>query len=154
MIKRGTGSPIIHPRIRTFRLPTRSINTPANTFAKTLVSPNPMMKESVMVVEVIPKSCFAMRGTMERSSPHIAPTKAVSTINSSSWAHLTDGLGYSSHISQSLLPPPPCNTLILPNRRGRIRGVHRVLRVRQRREGCVDEDRELGGINAYGVIVR
>ena len=52
-----------------------------------------------MVGEVIPKSCCAMRGTVVRSSPHIAPTKAVSTISSSSWTHLTDGLGDASHIS-------------------------------------------------------
>ena len=45
MIMKGTGSPMAHPRTKTLRLPTRSINPPANTFAKAFVSPNPTMNE-------------------------------------------------------------------------------------------------------------
>src|SRR6266508_6700198 len=77
IIRKGTGSANNHPATRICFRPIRSESRPANKLASALTIPKLTIKESVSDLEVRPKSACAMRGTTVRSSPTIAPTKAL-----------------------------------------------------------------------------
>src|SRR5204863_6528997 len=81
-IKNGTGSPASQPASRIGLRPKRSPAPPAIRLASALTTPKLMMKERMTVREASPNSRSARRGTTTRSSPTIAPTKALTTTSS------------------------------------------------------------------------
>src|SRR5437763_267163 len=78
----GTGSPASRPATRSGLRPIRSASCPANRLATALTMPKLMRKERTTVFETSPKSAWATSGTTVRSSPTIAPTKALTTTSS------------------------------------------------------------------------
>src|SRR2546421_5422027 len=88
MMSSGTGSPASQPATRRGLRPIRSASCPANRLASALTMPKLIRKERTTVFETSPKSSWAMRGTTVRSSPTIAPTKALTTTSSVNWRQL------------------------------------------------------------------
>src|SRR5512143_3022305 len=82
MINNGTGNPANQPATRMRLRPTRSEARPANRFASALTMPKLTRNDSAAICEANPKSAPAISGTMVRSRPTIAPTKALTTISS------------------------------------------------------------------------
>src|SRR5437667_4420259 len=85
MMSSGTGSPASHPATSSGLRPIRSASCPAKRFASALTMPKLTRKERTTVFETSPRSAWAMSGTMVRSSPTIAPTKALTTTSSVNW---------------------------------------------------------------------
>src|SRR2546430_184683 len=88
MMSSGTGSPASQPATRSGLRPIRSASCPANRLASALTMPKLTRKERTTVFETSPKSAWAMSGTTVRSSPTIAPTKALMTTSSVNWRQL------------------------------------------------------------------
>src|SRR2546425_6871054 len=88
MMSSGTGSPASQPATRSGLRPIRSASCPANKLASALTMPKLTRKERTTVFETSPKSAWAMSGTTVRSSPTIAPTKALTTTSSVNWRQL------------------------------------------------------------------
>src|SRR3989475_6549977 len=88
MMSSGTGSPASQPATRSGLRPIRSASCPANRLASALTMPKLTRKERTTVFETSPKSASAMSGTTVRSSPTIAPTKALTTTSSVNWRQL------------------------------------------------------------------
>src|SRR5438445_659950 len=88
MMSSGTGSPASQPATRSGLRPIRSASCPANRLASDLTMPKLIRKERTTVFETSPKSAWAMSGTTVRSSPTIAPTKALTTTSSVNWRQL------------------------------------------------------------------
>src|SRR6266568_2853304 len=82
IINNGTGSPASQPVTKIPLRPIRSPRRPAKRFASAFTTPKLMMKESTAVVDARPNTWWPSSGTMLRSRPTIAPTKAL-TITSS-----------------------------------------------------------------------
>src|SRR6266545_6908845 len=85
MMSSGTGSPASQPATSSGLRPSRSASCPAKRFASALTTPKLTRKERTTVLETRPKSASAIRGTTVRSSPTIAPTKALTTTSSANW---------------------------------------------------------------------
>src|SRR5439155_1293451 len=79
MMSSGTGSPASQPATSSGLRPIRAASCPAKRLASALTMPKLTRKERTMVFETSPKSAWAMSGTTVRSSPTIAPTKALTT---------------------------------------------------------------------------
>src|SRR5438093_8858224 len=88
LISNGTESPASQPAMRSGLRPIRSASCPANRLASALTIPKLTRKERTRVFETSPKSAWAMSGTTVRSSPTIAPTKALTTTSSANWRQL------------------------------------------------------------------
>src|SRR5438309_6414934 len=73
----GTGSAIIHPAISRRRRPRRCASAPAPRFVKAFENPKATRNDSTAAFDLSPKSWRPIRGSVERSSPTIAPTNAV-----------------------------------------------------------------------------
>jgi hypothetical protein len=82
MISTGTGSPASQPATSTTLRPTRSLRPPAARLASALVRPKLTMNDRMALFEASEKSCSARTGKMERSSPTMPPTKALTTTSS------------------------------------------------------------------------
>src|SRR2546425_9853450 len=88
MMSSGTGSPASQPATSSGLRPIRSASRPAKRLASALTIPKLTRKDSTTVFETSPKSAWAMSGTTVRSSPTIAPTKALTTTSSVNWRQL------------------------------------------------------------------
>src|SRR2546427_687085 len=88
MMSNGTGSPASQPATRSGLRPTRSASCPVKRLASALTMPKLTRKERTTVFETSPKSAWAMSGTMLRSSPTMAPTKALTTTRRTNWRQL------------------------------------------------------------------
>ncbi len=82
MMSSGTGSPASQPATSSGLRPIRSASCPPNRLASALTIPKLTRKERTTVFDTSPKSAWAMSGTTVRSSPTIAPTKALTTTSS------------------------------------------------------------------------
>jgi hypothetical protein len=82
MIMKGTGRANSHPVTRSFFRPLRSANLPANKFTNALTRPKLTMKERIALLEAMPNSRSAMRGSTVRSNPTMPPTNALTTTSS------------------------------------------------------------------------
>ena len=81
-ISSGTGNATSQPQINSRRRPSRSAPTPAARFVSDLARPKATMNESTAALDVRPNSSSPIRGRVERSSPTIAPTKALTATSS------------------------------------------------------------------------
>src|SRR2546422_2328402 len=88
MINSGTGSPASQPATRSGLRPIRSASWPAQRFASAFTTPKLMRKERTTVFETRPKSAWAISGRTVRSSPTMAPTKALTTTRRANWRQL------------------------------------------------------------------
>src|SRR2546422_2655699 len=88
MMSSGTRSAASQPATRSGLRPIRSASCPANRLASALTMPKLTRKDRTTVFETSPKSAWAMSGTTVRSSPTIAPTKALTTTSSVNWRQL------------------------------------------------------------------
>src|SRR2546426_7266613 len=88
MMSSGTGSPASQPATSSGLRPIRSASRPAKRLASALTIPKLTRKDSTTVFETSPKSAWAMSGTTVRSSPTIAPTKALTTTSNVNWRQL------------------------------------------------------------------
>src|SRR6266540_3860710 len=88
MMSSGTGSPASQPATSSGLRPSRSASRPAKRFANAFTTPKLTRKERTTVLETRPKSASAIRGTTVRSSPTIAPKKALKTTSSANWRQL------------------------------------------------------------------
>src|SRR5438034_1237426 len=79
MISNGTGSPASQPATRSGLRPIRSASCPVKRLASALTMPKLTRKERTTVFDTSPKSAWGMSGTTVRSSPTMAPTKALTT---------------------------------------------------------------------------
>jgi hypothetical protein len=73
----GTGSASAQPAISSRRRLARAAAAPAKRFVNALATPKATMKESTAALEPSPKSSCPTSGNVERSSPTIAPTNAL-----------------------------------------------------------------------------
>src|SRR3989304_797532 len=73
----GTGRPISQPRTNTRLRPHVSEMRAAKRLQSALTTPKLTMNDTMAVSEVSPNSCSPMSGTTVRSSPTMAPTKAL-----------------------------------------------------------------------------
>src|SRR5688572_20614452 len=78
----GTGSASSQPMTSRRLRPTRVASEPAARFVTAFAAPNATMKESTAALDVRSKSSSPTSGSVERSSPTIAPTKALRTTSS------------------------------------------------------------------------
>src|ERR687887_152785 len=85
-ISNGTGSASTHPSTSSRRLPTRSASAPAARFVNALLSPNATMNERTAALEESPNSSLPTNGSVDRSRPTIAPTKALIATSNANWA--------------------------------------------------------------------
>src|SRR5215216_3129804 len=85
-INSGTGSASAQPSSSSRRRPTRSASAPAPRFGNDLASPKATMNERTAALEPTPKSSLPISGSVERSSPTIAPTKALMATSRLNWA--------------------------------------------------------------------
>src|SRR3989441_11933600 len=88
MMSNGTGSPASQPATRSGLRPIRSASWPAQRFASAFTTPKLMRKERTTVFETRPKSAWAISGRAVRSSPTMAPTKALTTTRRANWGPL------------------------------------------------------------------
>src|SRR2546421_10135662 len=88
MMSSGTGSPANQPATRSGLRPTRSASWPAKRFASAFTTPKLTRKERTTVFETRPKSAWAISGRTVRSSPTMAPTKALTTTRRANWRQL------------------------------------------------------------------
>src|SRR2546429_8343033 len=88
MMSSGTGSPASQPATRSGFPPIRSASCPAKRLASALTMPKLTKKDRTTVLETSPKSARAMSGTTVRSSPTMAPTKALTTTRRANWRQL------------------------------------------------------------------
>ena len=88
MMSSGTGSAASHPATRSGFRPMRSASCPAKRLASALTMPKLTKKDRTTVLETSPKSACAMSGTTVRSSPTMAPTKALTTTRRANWRQL------------------------------------------------------------------
>src|SRR5437879_1208977 len=88
MMSSGTGSAASHPATRSGLRPMRSASCPAKRLASALTMPKLTKKDRATVWETSPKSARAMSGTTVRSSPTMAPTKALTTTRRANWRQL------------------------------------------------------------------
>src|SRR5881628_1226428 len=88
MMSSGTGSPANQPATRSGLRPIRSASWPAKRFASAFTTPKLTRKERTTVFETRPKSAWAISGRTVRSSPTMAPTKALTTTSSANWRRL------------------------------------------------------------------
>src|SRR5947208_4519458 len=88
MMSSGTGSAASHPATRSGFRPMRSASCPAKRLASALTMPKLTKKDRTTVWETSPKSARAMSGTTVRSSPTVAPTKALTTTRRANWRQL------------------------------------------------------------------
>src|SRR5690349_11754033 len=84
----GTGSAATQPATSSGLRPIRSASRPAKRFASALTMPKLTRNERTTVLEASPNSPRAMSGRTVRSSPTIAPTKALTTTSSVNWRQL------------------------------------------------------------------
>src|ERR1041385_6392264 len=84
----GPGRPASQPATRSGLRPIRSASWPVSKFARAFTAPKLMRKERTTVFEARPKSAWAISGRMVRSSPTMAPTKALITTSSANWPRL------------------------------------------------------------------
>src|SRR5438445_1986934 len=82
MIMKGTGSPTSQPRTRTCFRPHASASCPETRLARALITPKLTMKDTTIVVEVMPNSSAPTSGTTVRSIPTMPPTKALIRMSS------------------------------------------------------------------------
>src|SRR2546425_806005 len=85
MMSSGTGSPANQPATRSGLRPIRSASWPAKRFASAFTTPKLTRKERTTVFETRPKSAWAISGRTVRSSPTMAPTKALTTMSNANW---------------------------------------------------------------------
>src|SRR5215218_4057754 len=85
-INSGTGSASAQPSSSSRRRPTRSASAPAPRFVNDLASPKATMNERTAALEPTPKSSLPIRGSVERSSPTIAPTNTLTATSRPNWA--------------------------------------------------------------------
>ena len=88
-ISSGTGSATIQPAISRRRRPARWASAPALRLVSALAKPKAMMNDRTAALEVSPKSSRAMSGSVERSSPTIAPTKTLTATSSRNCARFS-----------------------------------------------------------------
>src|SRR5437667_9501304 len=88
MMSSGTGNPANQPATRSGLRPIRSASWPAKRFASAFTAPKVMRKERTTVFETRPKSAWAISGRTVRSSPTMAPTKALTTTRRANWRQL------------------------------------------------------------------
>src|SRR3989454_6980893 len=88
MMSSGTGSPANQPATRSGLRPIRSASWPAKRFASAFTTPKLTRKERTTVFETRPKSAWAISGRTVRSSPTMAPTKALTTMSRANWRQL------------------------------------------------------------------
>src|SRR5712691_12138882 len=88
MMSSGTGSPASQPATRSGFRPIRSASRPAKRLVSALTMPKLTKKDRTTVLETSPKSARAMSGTTVRSSPTMAPTKALITTRRVNWRQL------------------------------------------------------------------
>ena len=86
---KGTGRPASQPTTRIFFRPSRSDKRPANRLLRALTIPKVAMNERIAVFEARPKSSSAMSGRTVRSSPTVAPTKALTNTSSENWGRFS-----------------------------------------------------------------
>ena len=85
----GTGSAINHPAISRRRRPRRCARAPAPRFVNAFDNPKATRNDSTAAFDVGPKSWRPIRGSVERSSPTIAPTNAVMPTSSENCARFS-----------------------------------------------------------------
>src|SRR5918999_2925514 len=88
-ISSGTGSATVQPTISRRRRPSRSAPTPAARLVNDLARPNATMNDRTAALDVSPKSVSPMSGRVERSSPTIAPTNALTATSSENWGRFS-----------------------------------------------------------------
>src|SRR3954471_244850 len=88
-INSGTGSASAHPAMSSRRRPSRAAEAPATRFVSALARPNATMKERTAALEATPNSSRPMIGSVERSRPTIAPTKALIATSSENCARFS-----------------------------------------------------------------
>src|SRR4051794_36359198 len=88
-ISNGTGRAQVQPSSSSLRRPTRSARAPAARLVKALARPKATMNDSTAALEVSPKSRSPMSGRVERSSPTIAPTNALTATSSENCARFS-----------------------------------------------------------------
>src|SRR5207249_6827184 len=88
MMSSGTGSPASQPATRSGLRPIRSASCPVKRLASALTMPKLTRKERTTVFDTSPKSAWGMSGTTVRSSPTMAPTKALTTTRRANWRQL------------------------------------------------------------------
>ena len=76
-IRTGTGRASAQPAIRSRRRPARSARAPAPRLVNALARPKATMNARTAALEVRAKSSRPTSGRVERSSPTMAPTKAL-----------------------------------------------------------------------------
>ena len=87
-ISSGTGSAAAQPAISSRRRPTRCASAPAARFVSAFATPKATMNDSTAALEPRPKSSRPISGSVERSSPTIAPTNALIATSSENCARV------------------------------------------------------------------
>ena len=85
-IMSGTGSATAQPAISSRRRPARWASAPAPRFVSALAAPKATMNDRTAVSEPRPKSWRPISGSVERSSPTIAPTNALTATSNENCA--------------------------------------------------------------------
>src|SRR5215203_3803794 len=88
-ISSGTGSASAQPRMSSRRRPSGSANAPAPRLVRAFARPKATMNESTATLDPRPKSCSPISGRVERSSPTIAPTNALTATSSENCARFS-----------------------------------------------------------------
>ena len=88
MTRKGTGRATSQPATSTCLRPYRSPSRPAKRLLTAFTSPKVAMNESAALLEASPNSRSASRGRTVRSSPTVAPTKALTSTSSQNWRQL------------------------------------------------------------------
>jgi hypothetical protein len=89
MMRKGTGRASSQPATRIGLRPIRSESRAAARLMTAFVTPKLTMNEVIAVFEVRPNSCSPRSGSTVRSSPTIAPTKALSSTSRENWGRFS-----------------------------------------------------------------
>ena len=85
-INSGTGSAIAQPAISNRRRPARCARAPAPRFVNAFAKPKATMNDSTAALDARWKSSRPTSGSVERSSPTMAPTNALTNTSSENCA--------------------------------------------------------------------